>query len=109
MPDVPWAELVLGVRARRLVNDASGLVMGELEIDPGYELPWHRHNVQEGVVIVEGQGEGSVPETVTALGPGEGALFPAGTPHRMRNVGETALRLVFSFPAAQVSREWVEC
>ena len=109
MPDMAWAELVPGVRVRRLVDDANGLVMGELEIEPGHELPWHRHNVQEGVIIMAGRGEGAMPETVIELGPGQGALFPAETAHRMRNVGEGVLRLVFSFPAAQVSREWVTC
>jgi quercetin dioxygenase-like cupin family protein len=108
MPDVAWTDLVPGVRVRRLVDDANGLIMGELEVDPGHEMPWHRHNVQEGVVIVAGSAEGSMPQIVIELGPGQGALFPATTPHRVRNTGESVLRLVFSFPAAQVTREWLE-
>jgi quercetin dioxygenase-like cupin family protein len=109
MTDISWADLVPGVRVRRLVDDQIGLVMGELEVDPGQEMPWHRHNVQEGVVIVAGRAEGAMPETVIELGPGQGAVFPATVPHRMRNVGDTVMRLVFSFPAAQVTREWLEC
>jgi quercetin dioxygenase-like cupin family protein len=108
MADVAWADLVPGVRVRRLVDDANGLIMGELEVDPGHEMPWHRHNVQEGVIIMSGRAEGSMPQTVIELGPGQGALFPAATPHRLRNTGESVLRLVFSFPAAQVTREWLE-
>jgi quercetin dioxygenase-like cupin family protein len=108
MPDATWTDLVPGVRVRRLVDDGEGLIMGELEIEPGQEMPWHRHNVQEGVVITAGRAEGSMPQTVIELGPGQGAVFPAATPHRMRNTGDSVLRLVFSFPAAQVTREWLE-
>jgi quercetin dioxygenase-like cupin family protein len=101
-------ELAAGVRVRRLVDDMNGLVMGEVEIDPDGFLPWHRHNVQEGIIVTLGEGDAATPDAVTHLSQRMPMLFPGGVPHCLRNTGSGLLRAVFSFPAAEVTRDWVE-
>lgn len=52
------------------------------------------HDGEEGGVVVEGQVELTVGEQMRVLGPGDGYYFSSRTPHRFRNIGDTAAILV---------------
>lgn len=73
--------------------------LAKMTVKPGVDTPLHRHdNCSELVHVLEG----SVHLTVSAYEPiplaaGETYLFPAYTPHSLRNAGDTAAVLILSF------------
>jgi quercetin dioxygenase-like cupin family protein len=68
---------------------------------PGQEHAAHVHANQDKLyVVVEGRGEASVGDETHTVEAGGMVFAPAGTPHGMRNTGETNLvvLVVFSPP-----------
>jgi transcriptional regulator with XRE-family HTH domain len=60
--------------------------------DTGREML--QHEGEEGGVVVRGELELTVGDTVRILGPGEGYYFESSRPHRFRNVGDDELVIV---------------
>jgi transcriptional regulator with XRE-family HTH domain len=54
------------------------------------------HDGEEGGVVVSGELELTVGETVNILGPGDGYYFDCKKPHRFRNIGEDDVVIVSS-------------
>ncbi len=95
-----------GMRTRVLVETGDfgtdAFSVGEVEIDPGAQTGWHRHQQSEHVIVVfEGRGSirmGSLEETLEPL---KGIRVAMGLPHAISNTGRTTLRyLMCSTPAA---------
>lgn len=110
VPDVPMAEVLPGLRTRRVIDQPSGagaVTLGELEIDPGGRLPLHRHLVEEVVVALEGAGQLVVDGERHELARGSVGFAPAGSAHSLENVGDSVLRILFVYPAVNVQRYWV--
>ena len=85
--DKPLADLVPGVRRAIFFDAAEGsaqLSFGAVEIDPGREIPVHRHRigdrcVEEGFFVVDGEGEVHVSDLaggVDRFGPGARQFSP---------------------------------
>jgi quercetin dioxygenase-like cupin family protein len=109
--DIPLAEVLTGVRARRVVDHARGsasATLGEMEIDPGGGLPLHRHLVEEVVVVLEGTGRLTIDGHAVEVARGSVHVAPAGSPHMLENSGRALLRILFFFPSVNVERYWVD-
>jgi quercetin dioxygenase-like cupin family protein len=105
------AEIAPGTRASRVIDQAQGsgaVSFGELELDPGHGFRLHRHKVEEAVFIVEGKARFTVADETFETEGDAVALMPAGVAHRVENIGDSTLRLVFFFPAVNVDREWCD-
>ena len=60
--------------------------------DTGPELL--SHTGEEAGIVISGKIEITVDDQVRVLGPGEGYLFDSRLPHRFRNAGNTACRVI---------------
>lgn len=68
------------------------LFAGLNAFEPGQEHEPHAHCDRDKVyVVLEGQGEVTVGDETSRVGPGDMALAPAGVTHSMRNVGQARL------------------
>lgn len=88
-----------GVRDLKLVYpdtglDARTLCMGVVEIDPGHSSPMHRHNCEEVYYVIEGEGVLELEGKDYPLVKGGASLQRPNETHRVRNAGQSPLRLV---------------
>ena len=112
--DKPLGDVVPGVR-RGIYFDApegsTQLTFGAAEIDPGKEIPVHRHKVgdrfvEEGFFVLEGEGEVRVGNQMTAIRAGSFCVMsPAEGFHSIRNTGEKTLKFVMCFAGTDVQME----
>lgn len=79
------------------------ITCGVCEIEPGCELPLHRHPPLEIYYIMEGSGIVTLGSERRAVRPGTTISIPGNSPHGIRNDGQTTLRLFYAFPAASYS------
>src|SRR3546814_16567897 len=77
--DRPWG-------AGRVVDAAASFITKRVEVKPGHRLSrqFHRHR-SEHWVIVAGNGEATVDETIAPLKPGDHVIIPCGAKNRIRN------------------------
>jgi mannose-6-phosphate isomerase-like protein (cupin superfamily) len=110
----PLNDVVPGVR-RGIYFDApegsSQLTFGAAEIDPGKEIPVHRHKVgdryvEEGFFVLEGTGEVRVGAESKPIRAGSFCVMsPADGFHSIRNTGTQTLRFVMCFAGTGVRME----
>jgi quercetin dioxygenase-like cupin family protein len=72
------------------------------EIEPGDHLGRHTDSAEEILYIVDGTGEAIVGDERAALEPGTLAVVPELVPHAVYNTGDTTLKVVGYFSAAEV-------
>jgi putative monooxygenase len=96
-----------GVRTTYLVTRGLGateFLNGITEFDPGAELPFHSHNCDESVVVLEGaaifEREGGANE----LEPFDTTFVAAGIVHRFANHGDTTMRILWTYGSAEATR-----
>jgi len=112
--DKPLGDVVPGVR-RAIYFDApegsAQLSFGAAEIDPGKEIPVHRHKVgdryvEEGFFVLEGAGEVRVGDQTSLIRAGSFCVMsPADGFHSIRNTGDTTLKFVMCFAGTSVQME----
>jgi mannose-6-phosphate isomerase-like protein (cupin superfamily) len=112
--DKPLGDVVPGVRRAIFFDAPEGatqLTFGAAEIDPGKEIPVHRHRVgdryvEEGFFILEGEGEVRVGDQASAIRAGSFCVMsPAEGFHSIRNTGSTTLKFVMCFAGTGVQME----
>ena len=112
--DKPLGDVVPGVRRAIFFDAPEGAAMlslGAAEIDPGKEIPVHRHAVdgryvEEGFFVLDGTGEVRVGGEVRELRPGSFCVMsPADGFHSIRNTGTTTLKFVMCFAGTGVQME----
>jgi mannose-6-phosphate isomerase-like protein (cupin superfamily) len=108
------AEISAGIRRGIYVDAAEGarqLSLGAAELDPGKEIPVHRHKagdryVEEGFYVLEGTGEVRVDDEARAIAAGSFCVMsPAEGFHTIRNTGSTTLRFVMCYAGTAVQME----
>ena len=80
------------------------LTTGITVFAPGTGIPLHSHNVEETVLVLEGEAEvvvGAEPFEVVA---GDATWVPAGVPHRFVNRGAGVLRIYWAYGGREVTR-----
>jgi quercetin dioxygenase-like cupin family protein len=74
----------------------------------GDAIPLHRHDVDEAVYVIDGEGEYRLDDQRHDVRPGDTVFIPAGTPHGTRNTGDRALHIHAVFPSTTVRMEMLE-
>lgn len=85
-------------------NPRSTITTGQTQFAPGTGLPLHSHNVEENVLILEGQATAEIDGLLIDLEPGEATWVPAGLPHRFMNRGSGLMRIYWVYGGRDVSR-----
>ena len=112
--DKSLCDVVPGVRRAIYFDAAEGsaqLTFGAAEIDPGNEIPVHRHKVgdryvEEGFFVLEGEGEVRVGDQTSPIRAGSFCVMsPAEGFHSIRNTGRKTLKFVMCFAGTGVQME----
>lgn len=82
----------------------SRLTTGETDFAPGTALPLHHHNVEEQVLVLEGDADVEIGDRRVTLGPGDASWAPAGVLHRFANRGKGPLRIQWTYGGDRVTR-----
>ena len=90
------SELPYDVAAVDIVAEGPGLIVSEITLSPGQEVPWHFHNQVSdtfygliGCITVRFDDSGEA-----RLTPGESVTVPAGIPHRVSNESDGVSRFL---------------
>ena len=71
---------------------------------PGTAIPLHTHNVEESVLILDGQATAEVDGERFDLEAGDATWVPAGVPHCFRNRGEGSMTIYWVYGGRDVTR-----
>jgi quercetin dioxygenase-like cupin family protein len=105
--DVPVEQMYPLVERKELIGKkmgAAGITLGEIIIQPGGEIPLHKHNVEDCVLLREGAGEIHIDDELVEVRAPMSILIPTGVRHKVLNTGSEPMRIIFAFPSVQVKR-----
>lgn len=81
------------------------VLMGVLELAPGAIYPGHAHPSPEIYYVMSGSASWTVGKETFTAEPGTGIYHPSDTLHRMANIGDDVLRVVYFWWAPGGNRE----
>ncbi|HEX8134593.1 MAG TPA: isocitrate/isopropylmalate family dehydrogenase, partial [Actinomycetes bacterium] len=84
--------------------EANKVTTGVTEFPAGAGIPLHTHNVEESVLVLEGQATAVIGEDCFDLEPGDATWAPAGMPHRFANRGAGPMRIYWVYGGRRVTR-----
>jgi 3-isopropylmalate dehydrogenase len=84
--------------------EANKVTTGITEFPAGAGIPLHTHNVEESVLILEGQATAVIGADRFDLEPGDATWAPAGVPHRFANRGQGPMRIYWGYGGRRVTR-----
>jgi mannose-6-phosphate isomerase-like protein (cupin superfamily) len=97
-----------GVETVPLVTHASvhgaAFTTGMSVYPVGTGAPMHRHNVDEQVTLLEGEGEVEIDGKVTPLSRYDSTYIRGGQEHCFRNTGNTPMRILWIYASGRVTR-----
>lgn len=94
LAQLPPRRIFPGVNAH--LTHLAHLTFGEVELSPDALVPEHQHPHEQISYVLAGRVEFTVGEETRVLGPGESALIPGNTPHRVRAVGAARVLDIFT-------------
>jgi mannose-6-phosphate isomerase-like protein (cupin superfamily) len=71
---------------------------------PGTAIPLHSHNVEESVLVLEGEAAAVVGQDSFELEAGDATWVPAGVRHRFANRGQGPMRIYWVYGGREVTR-----
>ncbi|MEU3938008.1 cupin domain-containing protein [Streptomyces sp. NPDC029044] len=80
------------------------ITTGQTVFQPGTGLPVHSHNVEESVLILEGEATAEIDGRLFDLEVGQATWVPAGIPHRFFNRGQDVMRIYWVYGGRDVTR-----
>lgn len=90
-------------------NSEQNLVTtGQTVFEVRRGLPLHSHNVEESVLILEGQATAQIGDEYFDLEVGDASWVPAGIPHRFFNRGDSVMRIYWVYGGRYVTRTMTE-
>jgi mannose-6-phosphate isomerase-like protein (cupin superfamily) len=93
--------IVGGAAPIQATNFSTGLVVLEPN---GGQVPWHNQQQEEVYFIVEGTAEMCLGEERQELVTGQAAYIPSGVFHQLTNLGDTPLKMIYTYgPAGDVA------
>lgn len=88
---------------------ASSFINGMTEFSGGAEIPFHSHNCEESVVLLEGHAYLDIAGQVHELKPFDTTFIPPNVPHRFRNMSATQpMRILWIYASPSATRTLVE-
>lgn len=93
----------------RTGTGAGAFINGITEFGPGAAIPFHYHNCEESVVLLEGDAMFDIDGAEHRLKPLDTTWIPANVPHRFRNMSSSApMKILWIYGSAQATRTLVE-
>jgi len=99
-----------GLRTSHIFTTADGAAQGltgTTEFAPGVGVPWHTHNCEETVTIVEGEALFEADGEQIQLVAGDATWTPAGVVHRFANRGRGPMRILWTYGSVDATRTLV--
>jgi quercetin dioxygenase-like cupin family protein len=96
-----------GVVSYPITSEAAGarhLLTGMTVLPSGAEIPWHTHDEEECIVVLQGAGSFDTEQGRTPLVPFDATLVSAGIAHRFSNLGDEPLRILWVYPTLDTRR-----
>jgi quercetin dioxygenase-like cupin family protein len=97
-----------GARTTPLITKAVGtqsFITGYTAFDGGVEIPFHSHNCEESVVLMEGHAILDIDGLAYPLKPHDVTYIPPNVPHRFRNVSKTApMKILWIYANTEATR-----
>ena len=97
-----------GVKTIPLVGkwnaEGNQVTTGITVFGPGTGIPLHTHNVEETVLILEGEATVEIGDSSFELQAGDVTWAPAGVPHRFANRGAGPMRIYWVYGGRYVTR-----
>lgn len=97
-----------GARTISLVSPALGattFISGITEFAPGVAIPFHSHNCEESVVLLEGDAIMDVDGLEYRLQPLDTTFIPPNVVHRFRNMSDSApMKILWTYASPQATR-----
>lgn len=88
---------------------AEAFINGITEFGPGARIPFHYHNCEESVMLLEGDAMFDIDGQEFHLKPMDTTWIPAGIPHRFRNLSETeGMKILWIYGSVNATRTLVE-
>ena len=85
-------------------SERNLLTTGQTAFQPGTGLPLHSHNVEESVLILEGEATAQIDDETYELEVGQATWVPAAVPHRFFNRGDGVMRIYWVYGGRFVTR-----
>ncbi|MFD7500115.1 cupin domain-containing protein [Streptomyces sp. NPDC059850] len=85
-------------------SETAVITTGQTVFQPGTGLPLHSHNVEESVLILEGEATAEIDGEFFDLEAGQATWVPAGVPHRFFNRGAGVMRIYWVYGGRDVTR-----
>ncbi len=97
-----------GARTISLVNPRVGttsFITGYTTFGGGVEIPFHSHNCQESVVLMEGNAVLDIDALEIVLKPHDVTFIPPNVSHRFRNLSKTEpMKILWIYAAPDATR-----
>jgi quercetin dioxygenase-like cupin family protein len=99
-----------GVKTRLLVGKHNGglITTGTTTLPPGQNAPWHSHNCDEQIILLEGMARVEYEGGGFDVAPLDTSFIPAGITHRFLNVGDGPLVMLFIYDRPDVTRTFTD-
>ncbi|MDB5988647.1 MAG: cupin [Herbaspirillum sp.] len=101
-----------GARTTPLVSPAlgaAGFINGITEFSAGVAIPFHSHNCEESVMLLEGDAILDIQGEEHRLSPFDTTWIPPNVPHRFRNMSsEKPMKIFWTYASASATRTLVE-
>ena len=99
------------LRERPLVSQERGaqsLTIKEVEVSPGWEGLMHTHPVDMAVMVMSGAIQMLIDDEIRTVRQGNTLLAPPGVPHKLVNKLWIPVRLMVTYPSADLETKFVE-
>ncbi len=84
---------------------SDSFITGYTSFAPGVEIPFHSHNCQESVVLMEGEAVLDIDGMEYPLKAHDATFIPPNVPHRFRNLSKTApMRILWIYATLDATR-----
>ena len=106
--DIELIDRGAGVRTTPLVGNwnrkGNNLTTGMTVFEPGKGIAMHSHNVEETVMVLEGEATVVIGDETFEVESGDVTWIPAGVPHYFRNRGEGQMKIYWVYVTQAVTR-----
>jgi quercetin dioxygenase-like cupin family protein len=101
VPGIAMGTVAPGVTKQVLIGPADGVptfVMRRFLLKPGAATPWHKHNWEHEIFVMQGRGLVVSEEGKKQLKRGSVVFVPAREMHQFKNAGKTTFSMLCLVP-----------